>query len=581
MVVADRDGSYGISVLAAKQTELWGNFVGVNAAGLPESPTGEPLGHDTGIYIHDSPDTVLGGTGPAENNIVSGNILGIEVNGGSDRSKITGNLIGTTWNGKGLGATRNTNGLAVVADGLGEAPADITVDHNTIAGSTNYGMYMTGGAKRPILTNNRFGTDVEGIFPLPNKIGFATGQPASGGEAPTELVFGPGNVVVSNLADGVQMFAPGAVVKGNRIGVSADTEPLGNGGVGLNVQADGVLVEHNTVSGNAQGIGVNGPTDDVVIRANRVGTAPDGEPDPQQDFGNSGAGVLILGTSTNTRIGGSSSTDGNVISGNGRGVHVAEDANGTTIRQNIIGLDTTATNAIPNDVGVYLAGGTGTVVGGALGIDARNYIARNSGPGIRINGAKQSVIMGNYITDNRGAGVLADAKGGDAVIGYTAETDGAIEDVNCRETRCNRIENNQGAGVHVLAQSQITVRGNRMRGNTGFDVDLAETGATANDEHDADDWANTPTGVLPLKSPSRIAGRLDRFDAQHTLIDVYGFSSTQALQGRPRGGEYLGTAFPDAHGRMGARDRKDLRRLRRGHDRSPRQHERDVAHLHG
>lgn len=548
VVLSDRDESYGISVLAAKQTELWGNFVGVNAAGLTESPAGEPLGHLTGIYVHDSPDTVLGGTGPAENNIVSGSVYGIEVNGGSDRTRITGNHIGTTYGGKGLGATRNANGVAIVADGLDEAPADLTVDANTIAGSTNYGMYITGGAKRPKVTNNKIGTDVDGVFPLPNKIGFATGEPASGGEAPSELVFGPGNVVVANVGDGVQMFAPGAVVKGNRIGVTADTDALGNGGVGLNVQGDGVLVENNTVSANAQGIAVNGPTDDVIIRANRVGTGPSGEPTPETDFGNGGAGVLILGTATNTRIGGSSSTDGNLISGNGRGVHVADDANGTTIRQNVIGLNTTADAAIPNGVGIFLAGGRNTIIGGALGIDARNYIARNHQAGIRINGAKKSTILGNYITDNSGPGVLVDTRGGDAVIGYDAETEGTIEDVNCRETRCNRIENNQGPGVRISARAQVTVRGNRMRGNTGLDVDLAEQGASANDENDADDWANTPTGVLPVKSPDRITGRLDRFDASNTLIDVYGFTSTQQLQRRPRGGELIGTTFPDARG---------------------------------
>ena len=76
VVVSDRDGSYGISVLAAKKTEISSNFVGVSAAGVPESPTGEPLGHDIGIYVHDSPDTVIGDTGPAGFNIVSGNVLG-------------------------------------------------------------------------------------------------------------------------------------------------------------------------------------------------------------------------------------------------------------------------------------------------------------------------------------------------------------------------------------------------------------------------------------------------------------------------------------------------------------------------
>ena len=304
----------------------------------------------------------------------------------------------------------------------------MTINQNTVANTSEQGMYVTGAAQRITVTGNRFGTDVDGVTKLPNNVGFATGRPAGGGDAPSEVTFGPGNVVAGNSIDGVRVIDGTAmVVRGNRIGVSADDKPLGNGTVGVNIQADGTLVENNTVSANAQGIAVNGPTDDVVIRANRIGTAPNAEPSAA-DFGNSGAGVLILGTSTNTRIGGSSSTDGNVISGNGRGVHVAGDANHTTLRQNVIGMNTTVDAPIPNDVGVFLGGGRNTTVGGALGIDARNYIARNHDAGIRINGAKQSVIMGNYITDNNGPGVLADGKGGDAVIGYDAETDGPIED---------------------------------------------------------------------------------------------------------------------------------------------------------
>ncbi len=423
----------------------------------------------------------------------------------------------------------------------------MTINQNTMANSSEHGMYVTGAAQRITVTGNRFGTDVDGVTKLPNNVGFATGRPAGGGDAPSELTFGPGNVVAGNSIDGVRVIDGTAmVVRGNRIGVSADDKPLGNGTVGVNIQADGTLVENNTVSANAQGIAVNGPTDDVVIRANRIGTAPNAEPSAA-DFGNSGAGVLILGTSTNTRIGGSSSTDGNVISGNGRGVHVAGDANHTTLRQNVIGMNTTVDAPIPNDVGVFLGGGRNTIVGGALGIDARNYIARNHDAGIRINGAKQSVIIGNYITDNNGPGVLADGKGGDAVIGYDAETDGPIEDSTCRETRCNRIENNRGAGVRVVVPSQITVRGNRMRENTGLDLDLSGQGASANDPRDGDEWPNTPTGVLHVKH-EKVAGQLDRFDAASTQIDVYGFNSTTALQGRPRGGEYLGTTFPDGRG---------------------------------
>ena len=175
------------------------------------------------------------------------------------------------------------------------------------------------------------------------------------------------------------------------------------------------------------------------------------------------------------------------------------------MRGNYIGLDTTGTKPLGNDYGVVLQGGTGTVVGGALGIDSRNLIARNALAGIRINGATKSTIIGNYITDNQGPGVLADAKGGDAVIGLAATSIDRWDDVNCRDTRCNRIENNRGAGVRMTTPSEITVRGNRMRANTGPDVD---NGAARND-------ARATTGPTPrprcrsssrASSPARSTG---------------------------------------------------------------------------
>ncbi|MBE2316543.1 right-handed parallel beta-helix repeat-containing protein [Solirubrobacter sp. CPCC 204708] len=555
VVLGDDDESWGISVLGAKRTEIIGNFIGLSAAGLAESPTGEPLGHDLGVFVHDSPDTAVGGAGAGQFNLIAGNGLGVEVNGGSPRTTITANRIGTDYEGKQLvPGSGNRFGVAIVADGENEAPADVAVSGNTIAGSTEMGMYVTGGAQRTTIADNRFGTDVDGVKKLQNQIGFATGRPTGGGEAPDDLTFGPGNVVAGNSTYGLQMLdGERAAVRGNRIGVSADGKPLGNGTAGVLVHADGTLVENNTVSANAQGVVVNDLADAVHIRHNRIGTAPTGEPSAL-DFGNGGAGVLVMGDAWNTRVGGSGREDGNVISGNGRGVQVQGDARETTIRQNVIGLDTTATKAIPNGVGVSLAGGRDTVVGAALGIDGRNLIAHNADAGIRINSAKASVIIGNYITGNEGPGVRVDTRVADGVIGLPADAGPErFDDVNCRDTRCNRIEDNAGPGVRVeAAGSRITVRGNRMRGNEGLDVDVAGPGATANDRADLDSWPTTPSAleIVPatLDKPRHIAGRLDRSDPRATLIDVYGFASADALQMRPRGGEYIATVSPAADG---------------------------------
>ena len=550
VVLGDGENGLGINLLFANETTVIGNFVGLNAAGLAQSPTGEPLGHDTGIYVHDSPDTEIGGTGTAEFNLVAGNLLGIEVNGASHRSQVLGNRVGTDYDGAALvPGSGNRNGIALVADFESEAPRDVKVAENTVAGSSSLGMYISGGVQSATVTANRFGTDIDGKKALANQVGFGAGFAANGTGAPGGLTFGPGNVVAGNRTDGVQMFGgKDAVVRGNRIGVSADSKPLGNGSAGINVGGDDVSVTANTISANAQGVAIGDTADKTSVTGNLIGTAPTGETSPL-DFGNLGSGVLVAGT--NSRVGGSERNAGNVISGNARGVQVHGDAEGTTIRQNHIGVDTTGTKPIANGVGITLQGGTGTVVGGALGIDSRNLIASNETAGLRLNGAEQTTVIGNYITGNDGPGVLADAKG-DAVIGWSVQSGEPMDDVTCRDTRCNRIEDNKDAGVRITAGERVTVRGNRMQGNTGLDVDLAGPGATANDDTDTDPWLNAPTGVAPIKAtgdkPARIGGLLATYEPEKTLIDVYGFTSKDLLKGRPRGGEHIGVAFPSSSG---------------------------------
>jgi hypothetical protein len=83
-VVLGTEDSLGIDLLESPRSVVVGNFVGLNAAGQAQSPTGEPLGHDVGIFVRDSPNVAIGGDGAAEYNLVAGNRLGIELNGGSD-----------------------------------------------------------------------------------------------------------------------------------------------------------------------------------------------------------------------------------------------------------------------------------------------------------------------------------------------------------------------------------------------------------------------------------------------------------------------------------------------------------------
>jgi hypothetical protein len=474
-VVLGAEDSFGIDLLESPRSIVAGNFVGLNAAGQARSSTGESLGHDIGIYVTDSRGVTIGGDGAAEYNLVAGNRMGIELNGHSDDATIVGNRVGTNYEGdKVIPGSPNKYGIAVVADGAAEAPQRPKVHDNTIAGSTDTGAYVTGKVHDAVISGNRFEQG--------NTVGFGTGYAQNDTGAPTRLTFGPANIVVGSLTDGVEMYGG----EDHRV---IDNSMVGNDSAGIAVGGDAVEVRDNAIAENAQGITVLPPAHDTQLADNEL-------------MRNDGAGVLVRGIRTNVAD--------NEISGNGRGVQLIGGAEKTTVDGNEITANTTA--------------------------------------GIRINDATKTTIVANTVVANTGPGVLADGKGGDAVIGWGAEG-GAIEDVTCSATRCNRIENNRGAGVRVVVPSQITVRGNRMRANTGLDVDLADEGATKIDEADSDDWLNAPTGVGPGTETNRVAGQVVTVDPDRAVVDLYGFTGTTLLKGRPRGGEYLGSATPTADGR--------------------------------
>ena len=78
-------------------------------------------------------------------------------------------------------------------------------------------------------------------------------------------------------------------------------------------------------------------------------------------LGNALDGVLIDGSSFNT-IGGTGEGDGNLISGNGRGIEVTENASGVKIQGNRIGTNAAGTAAIPNTDDGIDVDATGTLI---------------------------------------------------------------------------------------------------------------------------------------------------------------------------------------------------------------------------
>ena len=108
-----------------------------------------------------------------------------------------------------------------------------------------------------------------------------------------------------------------------------------------------------------------------------------------------GDGIDLIGVSS-TVIGGTTTAEGNVISGNSAGIQLQTGATGTLIHGNRIGTNPAGTAAIPNSAGINVSPASGNTIGGSLA-GASNQISGNTGHGIWINGADNNVVQGNLI----------------------------------------------------------------------------------------------------------------------------------------------------------------------------------------
>jgi parallel beta-helix repeat protein len=203
--------------------------LGVDAAGTTVTPNSQGIALASTTFL-------IGGPTAADRNIISGNsVWGIFI-GSATGGTIQNNYIGTDVTGtvalpNGTGVTiQGGGGSGVLVGGPGTG--------NLISGNTNDGFDVGFFAIDVTIQGNFIGTDVTGTAALPNALGISTDNPS-----PTGLVIGgtgagEGNLVSGNTTTGMNVQADGALIQGNFIGVDASRLlPLPNKGVGLSVQS--------------------------------------------------------------------------------------------------------------------------------------------------------------------------------------------------------------------------------------------------------------------------------------------------------------------------------------------------------
>jgi hypothetical protein len=140
-----------------------------------------------------------------------------------------------------------------------------------------------------------------------------------------------------------------------------------------------------------------------------------------------GLGISVAGV-TSLTIGGPTVADRNIISGNSGayGIFLGT-ATGASIQNNFIGTDVTGTLALPNGTGIFVqtgAAGPGVLIGGP---DAGNLISGNAADGIQNNGGSNITIQGNLIgTDANALAPLGNGGAGIAGGGVAFQIGGTL-----------------------------------------------------------------------------------------------------------------------------------------------------------
>ena len=343
----------------ATGNRVTGGSIGLDATGNLAAPN-----VFEGIQISDGAhDNFIGGTGPNERNVISGNTLyGIYISGATTTGKvILGNYIGTNLDGN--AALANRKGGVILID---------AAHHNTIGGNTP-------AARNCISGNTDAGIWITGI----------TGINGSGASQNT--------------------------VQGNYIGLNATgTAAIANTYVGMYIisGASNNTVASNVISGNvSEGIRIAGTgSTGNKLYSNYLGTSPSGDLSIPNGF----AGATIINGATGNSIGDGPGT-GNLISGNATvGVLIADPATtGNFVRNNRIGPAVTPGMSFTSQFdGVWLTAGSLSNTIGGTSPGAANVIAGHPGRGIVLfDGPTVSQsFRRNSIFDNGWQGIVLDIR---------------------------------------------------------------------------------------------------------------------------------------------------------------------------
>ncbi|MBA3869349.1 MAG: DUF11 domain-containing protein, partial [Anaerolineae bacterium] len=356
---------------ASGTTQIIGNYIGTNAAGA-----GDVGNTNKGIKLNDSEQNKIGNDTASGRNIISGNDGGaVQISGSGNF--LTGNYIGS-----------DVTGTALVANG---SPAiDVSAQSNIIG--YNYGLTLDGpctGSCNLIVGNGGTGLIIRGSAYVASNY---FGVNVNGTVALGTFDIGIDVQGVNNTIGSITTAGRNVIASYTTAGIKVNTG----------------YSAFNPIQGNYIGTNANG-TADLVSAPNAVGILVTG----------ANTGYLQIG---GTNSASTCSDQCNLISGNSIGILVSQAGIKNTIQGNYIGTNASGSAAISNGIGIKVDGTSQTIIGSSpLTADTGNVISGNTTDGIFLNQATGTIIQGNFVglAGNKTTGLGNSSNGIEVAAGTT------------------------------------------------------------------------------------------------------------------------------------------------------------------
>jgi parallel beta-helix repeat protein len=257
--------AYGVQIYDASGVTIAGNWVGLDVDGIARGTTFDGITISCPVFSQ-AVNNVIGGTAPADRNVISGNRNGVTFNTTSAANNfVLGNFIGTDP----TGTLPRGNLFAAVSI---QSATNITIGgaangaRNLLAactGAGGAGVSAVGGGGH-LIQGNLIGTDVSGQYDLGNSADGIFIQSAKD-------IRITGNQIANNRANGIKLFsASGNVIENNLIGTDpAAARPLGNALAGVTISGSTNRVG-GLSAGQANTIQFNGGAGVEVTSSNAV-----------------------------------------------------------------------------------------------------------------------------------------------------------------------------------------------------------------------------------------------------------------------------------------------------------------------